>query len=306
MPNDPEQLLIIRPGALGDTLMLLPLLEALKGVAHVTAAVRRPGLDILRPHAALCIDMEAGGRQALFEEEPERPASLFGPHPDRVLAFLNDPEGRVARNLKRIFPRADSRVFTGRPLRGHTTHAALYLLQCAAQAGLSVDPEAALKRALVTPLLAVEQCGGERRGIVLHPGSGGGGKNLSPGFWHDFIDRAVEAGERYITVLLGPAEEGLFKEFQQRALSGRISVVLSPETAFLVSLLGRAGFYAGHDSGVTHLAAMLGTATAAVFKGTDPRVWRPLGPRVRVIRAGLGEGPELFGKILSFWESCAP
>ena len=42
--------------------------------------------------------------------------------------------------------------------------------------------------------------------------------------------------------------------------------------------------YLGNDSGITHLAAMLGVPTLALFGPTDPLIWRPLGPSVRVIR----------------------
>src|SRR5205085_8201608 len=42
--------------------------------------------------------------------------------------------------------------------------------------------------------------------------------------------------------------------------------------------------YLGNDSGITHLAAMLGVPTLALFGPSDPLTWRPLGPSVIVIR----------------------
>ncbi|MFO7783419.1 MAG: hypothetical protein R6V25_02215, partial [Desulfatiglandales bacterium] len=237
-----ENLLIIRPGALGDTLMLLPLLEALRDRARVTAAVRRPGLEILRPHAALCMDVEGGGWQALFEEEPDAAAGLMKTPPDKVLAFLSDPDGLVSRNLGRLFPGAHARVFPGRPLNGEATHAALYLARCAARAGLPVDPEASVAGAVRVPVLKAGPYCWERCGIVFHPGSGGLRKNLPPAFWHGLIDRIAGAGgwagAREITVLLGPAEEELRREFDDRALTRDIRVVSSPDMEALISLLG--------------------------------------------------------------------
>jgi ADP-heptose:LPS heptosyltransferase len=42
---------------------------------------------------------------------------------------------------------------------------------------------------------------------------------------------------------------------------------------------------------VSHLAAALGVPTVAVFGPTEPDVWRPLGPRVTVVRSEpRGEG----------------
>ena len=48
------------------------------------------------------------------------------------------------------------------------------------------------------------------------------------------------------------------------------------------------GFF-GHDSGLSHLAGVLGLPTVAIFGTTDPGVWAPNGPDVRVVRAPDGQ-----------------
>jgi hypothetical protein len=285
-----EEVLIIRPGALGDTLMLLPLLAALEGSFEPVAAGRRPGIDVLRYRGIRCADVEAGGWHTLFGEEPVgRPAAVATLNPGRVLAFLNDPGGRVDGNLKRLFPEAAVRVFPGRPAEEGTVHAALHLARCAAGAGLPADPEGCVTEACERPLL--EGVPGERAGLVVHPGSGGPRKNLSPVFWRAFLNRF--RGESDIALLLGPAEEGMGRHFQD---CGPIRAVLSPDTEDLLTLLGRAACCVGHDSGISHLAAMLGTPTVAVFKESNHRVWRPLGPVVRVLRA-REEGERLLERV---------
>jgi heptosyltransferase III len=52
----------------------------------------------------------------------------------------------------------------------------------------------------------------------------------------------------------------------------------------LACWLARARIYAGNDSGITHLAAAVGTPVLALFGPTDPAVWAPRGPAVRVAR----------------------
>jgi len=42
--------------------------------------------------------------------------------------------------------------------------------------------------------------------------------------------------------------------------------------------------YLGNDSGITHLAAMLGIPTIALFGPSDPLIWRPLGRSVKIIQ----------------------
>jgi heptosyltransferase-3 len=51
----------------------------------------------------------------------------------------------------------------------------------------------------------------------------------------------------------------------------------------LACWLAGARVYIGNDSGITHLAAAAGTQVVALFGPTDPDVWAPRGPNVRVI-----------------------
>jgi len=52
----------------------------------------------------------------------------------------------------------------------------------------------------------------------------------------------------------------------------------------LGKFLSGARIYVGNDSGVTHLAAAVGTPVTAFFRTTDPRVWAPRGVSVDVVR----------------------
>ncbi len=56
-----------------------------------------------------------------------------------------------------------------------------------------------------------------------------------------------------------------------------------PDLYDLALWLAQAGVYLGNDSGVTHLAAAVGTPVVALFGPSDPAVWAPRGPAVRVI-----------------------
>jgi hypothetical protein len=52
----------------------------------------------------------------------------------------------------------------------------------------------------------------------------------------------------------------------------------------LACWLAKARMYIGNDSGITHLAAAVGTPVLALFGPTDPEVWAPRGNNVRVGR----------------------
>ena len=117
--------------------------------------------------------------------------------------------------------------------------------------------------------------------IVLHPGSGDPKKNLPPSAWADVIDRVRRETGVPVRIVLGPAE----KERDSARGLDRVAdaVETSESVAELLKILAGARLFVGNDSGATHLAAALGIPTLAVFGPSDSKLWRPLGPRVRVV-----------------------
>jgi heptosyltransferase-3 len=51
----------------------------------------------------------------------------------------------------------------------------------------------------------------------------------------------------------------------------------------LACWISTASVYIGNDSGISHLAAAVGTPVIAIFVSTDPRIWAPRGARVIVL-----------------------
>jgi ADP-heptose:LPS heptosyltransferase len=58
----------------------------------------------------------------------------------------------------------------------------------------------------------------------------------------------------------------------------------------LGAVLQQAHFFIGHDSGLTHLAAAVGTPSLALFGPTLEAVWAPPAPHVQVVRRGANIG----------------
>jgi ADP-heptose:LPS heptosyltransferase len=71
--------------------------------------------------------------------------------------------------------------------------------------------------------------------------------------------------------LCGPEEE----------LPGAIHI---PDLYELARWLRGASIFVGNDSGISHLAAAVGTPVVAFFQASDPKVWAPRGTAVDVIR----------------------
>lgn len=58
----------------------------------------------------------------------------------------------------------------------------------------------------------------------------------------------------------------------------------------LACWISTARLYIGNDSGISHLAAAVGTPVIAIFMSTDPRIWAPRGAHVTVLeRPSVGQ-----------------
>jgi len=107
-----------------------------------------------------------------------------------------------------------------------------------------------------------------RRFAVIHPFSGSARK-----IWP--LERYAQVAERLSSQMpvewcAGPSEE--------LANARRFDDLYE-----LACWLARARRYVGNDSGITHLAAAVGTPVVALFGPTDPRMWAPRGPAVRIV-----------------------
>lgn len=292
---DTLRALIIRPSALGDTLLLTPAIHQIADKVELTLLGRRPGVDFLNPFLKESLDYEKGGWHTLFLEEPNCKDILF-PEVDRVISFLSDPAGKVKEALQKCLKHIPVFSFPPFPPKEEKIHVALYLASCLKESGLPVNPEEAIEEAGRRPLLTKNKLSRSGGMIVLHPGSGSKKKNYPPEFWLGLIrGRDLEIFQKKV-LLLGPAEEEWYQIFAKELSGEEIEIIISPNKDRLLLLLKEASFYIGHDSGITHLAAMLGTPTIALFRNSYPLQWTPLGPDVTVI-AGVKPPEVIYKKI---------
>jgi len=281
------KILLIRAGALGDSLMLMPSIRALEKGNEIIFAGRRPGIDYIKPYVEQCIDMESSGWHRLFMKDPGVPLNLAIPTPDHIVAFLNDPEGIISGNLRACFPESIINVFPVFPFDTDERHIGLYMAQSIQDSGLPLDAQSCFEGSLAVPIMAskVRQSSGEGP-VVIHPGSGSQKKNYPPLYWAQLIRElkksALDNSKRTV-LLIGPAEDGMAVFFKDELNEMDIELKVLPESEELVSIIHNASVYIGHDSGVTHLAAMLGKPVIALFKDSPVARWRPLGPDVRII-----------------------
>jgi hypothetical protein len=248
--------LVIRPGAIGDFLVSLPALECLRSEYYEvwTAA---PNVPLVR-FADGARSIAATGLDLLEITEPAPTLLESLRRFDSIVSWYgsNRPEFRdTVRRLGLPFT-----FFPTLPPDGAGLHATDFYLEQARTLG-NCESEG-------VPRIA---CPSDRENFaVIHPFSGSPRKN-----WP--LDKFKSLARQLEQVM------------PVRWCSGREDPPLKNAVRFdnlyeLACWLARARLYIGNDSGITHLAAAVGTPVLALFGPTDPEVWAPRGRHVQVAR----------------------
>lgn len=262
----PQRLLLIRRGGLGDTLLVAPLLRALAR-AHPGAPIDVAGVlefaRVLASCGAAARALSSEDTAAWLRRDPARFAGY-------ALVVADDPRYRAAAAHG---PRVQ--VFDPAPRAAQPLP-----VQLAEQLGLQlVWPGDA---ALAGP--AARSSAGP---IVLAPGSGGRAKCWPRPGWLELAAQLAVA-RRDVAVLVGPVE--VERDDPRRWPWPRpVAFVVDADLCVVAERLRAAAAFVGNDSGTTHLAAMLGVPTVALFGPSDAVVFGPTGPRVAVVRAPGGD-----------------
>lgn len=176
-------------------------------------------------------------------------------------------------------------LFTAPP--GARRHASCAVLEQAMRAGLLPDQD-------VGPLLVSARQAWQKHfgGRLDGPGERGLPVLLVPGAGHRAkqwpLERfvalagALRGAGHTVVWILGPAEQ------ERGMVLPETEVVCRPrDLEALAALLRSARLVVGNDSGPAHLAAMYGAPVLSLFGPTDPVVWRPLGAEVLGSPSGL-------------------
>ncbi|HEU4419236.1 MAG TPA: glycosyltransferase family 9 protein [Planctomycetota bacterium] len=266
--------LVVRRGGLGDTLLMTPLLRALRCL--------RPGHGLhfagVREFAGILLQYGVVDRVLSSEDLASWSlGSERGAARERLRRYTHivsdDPGMLEVANAETTVQTFDPRPGTATPIAR----------QLAEQLGLQpVWPDDAWL--MPARLVAVDGP------VLLAPGSGSREKCWPRVRWLELARRLMAAGER-VQVVVGPAE--IERDDPRRwSWPAGVAFVVEREPAMLARQLAEASAFVGNDSGPSHLAAMLAVPTVAIFGPTDPSIWAPVGPHVTV--AG-GQGRDLAG-----------
>jgi ADP-heptose:LPS heptosyltransferase len=278
--------LVIRGGAIGDFILTLPAIRLLR------EGLPNPHLEVLGYPGTTSLAVLAGLADGTRSIEHGALAPFFAPGStldpalkeylasfQLVVSYLHDQDGHFAANLERA---GVKNLLQGTHRMDETgdAPAAAQLAKPLEQLALYLEQpwvSLGLPRGSTAPPT-----------IAIHPGSGSPRKNWGYERWMELA--SLLGAERYL-VISGEAERGtigdLIAGFTARGLNFRhLDCAPLPDVA---RELAGCRFFAGHDSGISHLAAACDLPCVILFGQTKPEIWAPRNPGVTVVRAPGGQ-----------------
>ncbi len=270
-----NRILVIRGGAIGDFILTLPTLKALR------EAYPQAHLEILGYKHIAVLAENRFYAQAVRSIE-------YGP-----LSSFYDPDGIFENNLRRC---GVENLIHGPAKVDDRDHAARQLARPLEELGLRASDFAPrIYPSTEDRKFAEDFLRGMPRPILaIHAGSGSEMKNWPIENWIEFGNVVLDSDKfrGSLIIVSGEADQGRSNELETIWRNDRVQFARNLPLPVLAALLGHA-IFVGHDSGISHLAAAVGAKCILLFGPTNPEVWAPMNENVEVIRGLNGDMREI-------------
>ncbi len=273
---------MIRGGAIGDFILTLPAIAALRrqfpeahlevlGYPHIAELALTGGLV----NRVQSIEARAlAGFFARGGDLAEHLADYFAEF-DLILSYLYDPDAIFKTNVGLC---TGAQFITGphRADEGARLHAAkVYLKPLERLAIFDADP---------VPRLPLAPRPRSLNPLALHPGSGSERKNWPEANWAELLQHLTGMADLELLVVGGEAEGSRLQRLAATLPPARARVVQSLPLAELAQRLACCRAFIGHDSGISHLAAAVDLPCLVLWGDTAEEIWRPPSEKVVVLR----------------------
>ena len=280
------RILVIRGGAIGDFILTLPALAALRrqfpqtqltvlGYPHIATLAELGG------HAHETRSIEARALAGFFARNGTLDPALqefFGGF-NIIVSYLYDPDEIFQTNVRRC----TQAQFIAGPHRPNETvplHATEVFLQPLERLAIfNADP---------TPCIALNSPPSTLHPLALHPGSGSAKKNWPEDRWSELLRRIATETDWPVLLIGGEAEVERLQRLASLLPIERLEACLHRPLPEVARRLATCRAFLGHDSGITHLAAAVGLRGVALWGETNAAIWRPSGEGFELLHGGGG------------------
>ena len=289
-----NRILVIRGGAIGDFILTLPAIKALRDAnphAHIEILGYNHIAALAENHfyAQRVRSIESAELVRFFAKKAELPSELskYFAGFDLIVSYLYDPEGIFETNLRRS---GSDHIVCGPAKIDNRSHATRQLAAPIKQLGLAISDFAPKVYPSSEDRHHAERLlSGVAAPIVgLHPGSGSETKNWPIENWIKLGSQLLQRCPASLVIVSGEADEVQTRQLELAWANERVRFAKNLPLPVLAAALERT-IFVGHDSGISHLAAAAGARCILLFGATDPDVWAPLNENARIVCAPIGD-----------------
>ena len=285
-----NRILVIRGGAVGDFVLTLPAIKALRG-AYPNAHIEILGYQHIaavaknRFYAQGVRSIESAQLSRFFAKDldlSDELANYFAGF-DLIVSYLYDPDSIFEDNLRRS---GAKKIIRGPAKIDNGSHATRQLAQPIEELGIAISDFAPKvfpseqDRHHVREFVA----GSDTPIIAFHPGSGSDKKNWPLQNWIEIGNHFLRNHSGSLLIVSGEADQMQTQRLECTWQNPRVRFARFLPLPKLAAVLENT-IFVGHDSGISHLAAAAGAKSILLFGPTDPAVWAPLNENARVIGA---------------------
>jgi len=277
----------IRPAPLGDSLLVFPILAALR-TKYPNSHITFLGSPAVLPLAkAWGIADETMIPADVQWHELISPAGIHSPalrgllvESDLVICWLDDSDGWVKKGLLAI----GVKQFFIAPEREALNDSKHIVEQLAEPLDLELSG-----KGFVAPSTGWNHgfCS-YNHPIAIHPGCSEEGRRWPAASFAAIVNQLLRL-QYPILLLAGPSEAEVLKEVRKRLSSPPhaelLSILQNAPLLKVAQQLQQCRSFLGNDSGISHLAGLLGVPTLVLFGPSNPLTKHPVGPFVETLHA---------------------
>lgn len=310
MSFDPQNILVIDFGQMGDVVLSLPALAAVRQKfprARVTVAVGKPGRGVVElagcADDVLVVD-RVELRDGFAPLSIARIARIVQEVRRRRFDFVIDLHSLSETNLLGYLSAAPSRLYSRRPGRSldflsnfrpkapledrskHAVERYFDVLRPLGVTGVSRAPRLPLRaeaERAVEGLLKKAKVRQDAPLVGLFPGAGHPSRRWPLERFADLASRLARNDRLHTLLFIGPEERAQSREIRAAFAERTTTSVEGLDIPQLASALARLGVLVSNDTGPVHIAAAVGTPVVTLVGRPTPDGYEPVGERHRTI-----------------------
>ena len=309
MAFDPRNILVIDFGQLGDVVLSLPALRAIRErfpYAKITVAIGKPGGEIIRlsgyANDVLEVD-RVGLRDGNKLVSIGRIIKFVGEVRKQKYDFVIDLHSLSETNLLGFLSGAPRRLYARRPGRSidvlanfeprpqreaKTAHAVDRYLDVIKPLGIENPSRVPVLKTATTANTAVETLLKKEKAdagtllVGIFPGAGHESRRWPLAHFAEIADHLIRNQGVRVIVFAGPEERAFVP--QMRSMFPKNTIFLDKLTiSQLISAQARLTLLISNDTGPVHIAAAVGTPVVVIMDRPKPHSFTPIGEQHRLI-----------------------